>query len=293
MRVSKNLIKTFFLFLLLVSCSGPEELDLTNIENGVINFYDDIDETDNASDVNTFPTMKISTNFQDIVDEPKINAELLVIENNTEKNYKIGIEIRGSSSKMFPKKSYGIETKSSDWSEDIDVDLGGFPEEEDWILYGPYTDKSLIRNKLTFDLSNSIGFKASNTKFYNLFINEQSKGLYVLMEKIKRDKNRVDLPAIEENSIEGGYIIKIDKATGDSSCESCYNRSFSFRSNYDGNGSLSENSPVYFIYHYPKPDEITEDQKSYIQSVIDTFEKAEISHGFITPSLRESKLHQC
>ena len=178
---------------------------------------------------------------------------------------------------MFPKKSYGIETKSSDWSEDIDVDLGGFPEEEDWILYGPYTDKSLIRNKLTFDLSNSIGFKASNTKFYNLFINEQSKGLYVLMEKIKRDKNRVDLPAIEENSIEGGYIIKIDKATGDSSCESCYNRSFSFRSNYDGNGSLSENSPVYFIYHYPKPDEITEDQKSYIQSVIDTFETVLVS----------------
>ena len=166
MRVSKNPFKTFFLFLLLVSCSGPEELDLTNIENGVINFYDDIDETDNASDANTFPTMKISTNFQDIVDEPKTNAELLVIENNTEKNYKIGIEIRGSSSKMFPKKSYGIETKSSDWSEDIDVDLGGFPEEEDWILYGPYTDKSLIRNKLTFDLSNSIGFKASNTKFY-------------------------------------------------------------------------------------------------------------------------------
>ncbi|MEC7186486.1 MAG: CotH kinase family protein [Bacteroidota bacterium] len=276
-RVSKNPIKTFFLFLLLVSCSGPEELDLTNIENGVINFYDDIDETDNASDANTFPTMKISTNFQDIVDEPKINAELLVIENNTEKNYKIGIEIRGSSSKMFPKKSYGIETKSSDWSEDIDVDLGGFPEEEDWILYGPYTDKSLIRNKLTFDLSNSIGFKASNTKFYNLFINEQSKGLYILMEKIKRDKNRVDLPAIEANSIEGGYIIKIDKATGDSSCESCYNRSFSFRSNYDGNGSLSENSPVYFIYHYPKPDVITEDQKSYIQSVIDTFETVLVS----------------
>jgi hypothetical protein len=97
------------------------------------------------------------------------------------------------------------------------------------------------------------------------------------MEKIKRDKNRVDLPAIEDNSIEGGYIIKIDKATGDSSCESCYNRSFSFRSNYDGNGSLSENSSIYFIYHYPKPDEITEDQKNYIQSVIDSFETVLVS----------------
>ena len=106
MQVFKKLNIIFFLFLFLNSCSGPEELDLTNFENGVINFYDDIDETDNTSDVNIFPTMKISTNFQEIIDEPKINAELIVIENNTEKNYKIGIELRGSSSKMFPKKSW-------------------------------------------------------------------------------------------------------------------------------------------------------------------------------------------
>ena len=99
--------------------------------------------------------MMISTiSGQQIVDEPKINANLTVIENKNEINYKIGIEIRGSSSQMFPKKSYGFETKNEDWSEDVDVSLGGFPEEEDWILYGPYSDKSLIRNKLTFDLSN-------------------------------------------------------------------------------------------------------------------------------------------
>ena len=103
--------------------------------------------------------MMISTNGQQIVDEPKINANLAVIENKNETNYKIGIEIRGSSSQMFPKKSYGFETRSSDWSEDIDVNLGGFPEEEDWILYGPYSDKSLIRNKLTFDLSTQLDIK--------------------------------------------------------------------------------------------------------------------------------------
>jgi len=258
-----------------ISCQGPEELDLTNIENGVINFYDDIDDSSNAGNENLFPTMKISTNnFQEIIDDPKINADLLVIEDNVEKNYKIGIEIRGSSSKSFPKKSYGFETKTSDWSEDLDVNLGGFPEEEDWILNGPFSDKSLIRNKLTFDLSNSIGFKASNTKFYNLFINNESKGLYVLMEKIKRDKNRVDIPAINQNSVEGGYIIKIDKATGDSSCETCYDRSFSFRSNYNTFGEISDQSEIYYIYHYPKPAEITEDQKKYIQSFVDDFEAA-------------------
>ena len=159
-----------------------EKLDLSNIESEVITFYE------NETEENNFPSMMISTNGQQIVDEPKINANLAVIENKNETNYKIGIEIRGSSSQMFPKKSYGFETRSSDWSEDIDVNLGGFPEEEDWILYGPYSDKSLIRNKLTFDLSNSIGYKASKVKFYNLYINNDYKGLYVLMEKIKRNQ---------------------------------------------------------------------------------------------------------
>ena len=125
----------------------------------------------------------------------------------------------------------------------------GFPEEEDWILYGPYSDKSLIRNKLTFDLSNSIGYSASRTKFYNLFINNENKGLYVLMEKIKRDKNRVDISKLEDDSIEGGYIIKIDKPTGDGeSCSTCYDDSFSFSSRYDTNGGISDQSNIFFIY---------------------------------------------
>ena len=155
--INRFLILIFLLFT--ISCSVSDDSE-NNIESSVFSFYDELDE------VNSFPKMIISTNGQEIIDEPKINADLKVIEENTEINYKIGIETRGSSSQMFPKKSYGFETRSSDWSDDIDVELGGFPEEEDWILYGPYSDKSLIRNKLTFDLSNSIGYYASRTKFY-------------------------------------------------------------------------------------------------------------------------------
>ena len=115
--------------LLILSCNGPDDLDLVNIESEVTTFQD------NAPKENNLASMRISTIGQVIVDEPKINAELIVSENNIEANYKIGIEIRGSSSQMFPKKSYAFETKSNDWSEDLDVSLGGFPEEEDWILY--------------------------------------------------------------------------------------------------------------------------------------------------------------
>ena len=76
----------------------------------------------------------------------------------------LGIEISGSSSQMFPKKSYGFET----WDEennDLNVELLDFPKEEDWIFYAPYSDKSLIRNVLIYEMSNDIDFYASKTKF--------------------------------------------------------------------------------------------------------------------------------
>ena len=266
------------IFFITVSCHGPEKLDLTNIENEVITFYDDpVDEIN-------FPSININTNGQEIVDDPKVNAGLVVVEDKIETNYNIGIEIRGSSSQMFPKKSYGFETKTSDFSDDLDVNLGGFPEEEDWILYGPYSDKSLIRNKLTFDLSNAIGFKASNTKFYNLFINGDSKGLYILMEKIKRDSNRVDISKNNSESVDAGYIIKIDKPTSEEGgCNTCYENSFSFRSSYDTNGNQSNDSEIYFIYDYPKPDNITDDQKQFIYSTINEFETILTSDNFDDP----------
>ena len=263
----------------MISCHGPESLDLTNLENEVITFYNEP-----AEEIN-FPSMNIITdNNQEIVDDPKINAELIVVEDEIETKYNIGIEIRGSSSQSFPKKSYGFETKTSDYSDDLDVSIGGFTEEEDWILYGPYSDKSLIRNKLTFDLSNAIGFKASNTKFYNLSINGDGRGLYVLMEKIKRDSNRVDISKNNSESVDAGYIIKIDKPTGDGeSCSTCYDSSFSFRSNFDTNGNESSDSEIYFVYDYPKPKNITEDQKQFIFSIINEFESILASDNFDDP----------
>tara|TARA_B100001029_G_scaffold32105_1_gene24071 strand:+ start:173 stop:1585 length:1413 start_codon:yes stop_codon:yes gene_type:complete len=272
-RILKALVY-FILIAFILSCSGPDSED----------FEDDSAITYNSDEENAqrLPDAIISTLGEEIVDEPKINATLTLIEEDlNETNYSIGIEIRGSSSQMFDKKSYGFETRSADFNDDVDVSLGGFPEEEDWIFYGPYTDKSLIRNKLTFDLSNLIGYKASNTKFYNLTINDDFKGIYILMEKIKRDKNRVDITKHSGSSPNGGYIVKIDKPTGDGGlCGTCYDNSFSFRSNYDSNGNLSSGSEIYFVYDYPKPDDISSEQKEYIQTYINDFESNLLSDNF-------------
>lgn len=222
------------------------------------------------------PLVFINTNGQTINDDPKIYADMGIVWNGQGKrnsitdpknnyNGKIGIEIRGSSSQNFPKKSYGFETKSSSLA-DVDVSLLGMPEENDWVLYAPYTDKTMIRDVLTYTLDASLGHWSPRCRYVELFLNGSYQGLYVLMEKIKRNKNRVDIAKLltTDNSGEdltGGYIIKIDKTTGgggDGWTSDYYNK----------------NGRTFYQYDYPKAREITSAQKSYIQSYVKDMERA-------------------
>jgi spore coat protein CotH len=138
-------------------------------------------------------------------------------------------------------------------------------------------DKSLIRNVLIYNLSNQIGRYATKTKFYNLDINNQFLGVYVLMEKIKRDKNRVDISKNKAEDISGGYIIKIDKPTGDGDS---FNSDIAFMSEYTSGGVKGLNKNPVFLYEYPKNDDISNDQKQYIQNYMQGFENALASEDF-------------
>jgi hypothetical protein len=134
------------------------------------------------------PIVMINTLGQTIVNDPRIVCDMGIIYNGEgainylsdpfkEYDGKISIEIRGSSSQSFPKKSYGLETQDS-LGENSNVKLLGMPKENDWILYAPYSDKSLMRNVLTYKLGNDIGRYAPRTRFCELFINNDYKGVY-------------------------------------------------------------------------------------------------------------------
>jgi len=135
-----------------------------------------------------------------------------------------GINIRGKSSAGFAKKQYHFETWD-EYNQDKDVSILGFPADSDWILQGPYSDKTLMRNFLAYKWSNDIGRYAVRTRFIELFLNTDGRsvsindyvGVYVFMEKIKRGADRVDIAALEpsdntEPQISGGYIFKKDKS---------------------------------------------------------------------------------
>jgi len=260
-----QIIFVSFLFFLCFSCNKEG----TKIGNELI--------TPDVILAPPLPLMKIQTGNQNIVDEPKIPGSLQIYQEELLiEEHLIGIEIRGSSSQMFDKKSYGFETWD-EMGEDLNASLGGFPEEEDWILYGPYSDKSLVRNVLIYELSNNMGQYASKTKFYELEINEIFQGTYVLMEKIKRDRNRVDISKNKVEDITGGYIIKIDKPTGDGDW---YDENIAFASQYNTTGLLVDTGNINFLYEYPKADDVSDEQKKYIQDYIHLFETALISEDF-------------
>ncbi|MCY4299488.1 MAG: CotH kinase family protein [Flavobacteriaceae bacterium] len=233
-----------------------------------------------ANEIGSLPHIYIDTDGKEIVDEPKIPATFEIQKNQEviEKHF-IGIEIRGASSQFLEKKSYGFET----WDEqgkDLNVGLAGYPEEEDWILHGPYIDKTLIRNVLMYDLSNQIGRYATKTSFYDVTINSQYLGVYVLMEKIKRDKNRVDIKKVKDDDITGGYIIKIDKTNND---EIKFIGELGWKSKYTPWGVLRDEisqRDIHFLYEYPDADDIKQEQKQYIQNYFEDFEKVLMSDEF-------------
>jgi len=228
------------------------------------------------------PKVSINTNGQDIVDEPKIKAEMTIsINKEIEFLGSIGIEIRGSSSQSFPKKQFGLETRDAS-GEGIDVSILDFPDEEDWILYAPYSDKALFRNILIYDLSRDIGRYASRAKFVEVNINDNYNGLYVFMEKLKRDVNRIDINKLKEDEnsgedLTGGYILKIDKADGLN--ETLYTNQNAITSNFAPNNAINDQK-IYFNYDYPKPEKITLEQRDYITQYMHDFETALNSDQF-------------
>jgi hypothetical protein len=124
---------------------------------------------------------------------------------------------------------------------------------------------------------------ASRTAFVELTINNAYQGVYVFMEKLKRDDERIDINKLkdDENSGEdltGGYILKIDKVAGTNLGDG-YNDQNSFSSTHIP-PNASSGQKINFLYEYPDAEDITTEQKAYISSYVSDFENALAADNF-------------
>jgi hypothetical protein len=182
-------------------------------------------------------------------------------------HYDIGIKVRGQSSAKFPKPGYSVEIRDEK-GEGMDVSMLGLPPADDWVFHGPYVDKSMMRNALAHWLFRQAGHYSPRTKHFDLYINGVYRGVYVLIEKIKRGKYRVDVSKLKETDISGddvtgGYIWAFDKTgtnTGGMGNEDINKEGFKTA---DG---------LNVIMHYPKKENLQQQQQAYLKKYLEDLE---------------------
>jgi len=235
------------------------------------------------------PIISISTSGLSINDEPRIVADMGIIDNGTGNrnnvndpfnnyNGKISIETRGESSQgLFPKKSYRIETQDAAGN-NLNVALLGMPAENDWVLYAPYTDKTFMRDVLAFKMGRDMGRYAPRTRFVELVLNGIYQGIYVLIEKIKVDNNRVDIASLKPVDISGeqltgGYLLRVDKLDAN---------------DFPGwqaipAPQLSGENQITFQYYDPNGSDLMEVQRNYIRGYMYSFQSSLTTSAFGNP----------
>jgi len=237
------------------------------------------------------PIIIIETDgHQPIPDDPKIPGKMWVIyHHDGSRNYvsdtvhpqfldyegRIGIEIRGYTSQIPAKKPYTVHTVMDDDETNNNVSLLDMPEENDWVLNNLSYDATGMRDFLSYELYEKMGQYSPRRHYCEVIINGDYQGLYLLLEKIKPDKNRVNI-----EKTDGSYIIKADREDTWMDLaweEECYN--------YWGN--------VKYVYSYPKSDEISNEMKALIYNDFMAFEEevhnenTSISDGY--PSMIDVK----
>ena len=244
-----------------------------------------------ASFSSNLPILIIETFSKPIPEDPFLSSRINLLENPLGRtnitdtpivSTRAGVKKRGSSSLGFPKNNFALELWD-DRGGEKEFEMLDMAPESDWILYGPYTDKTLMRDYLTYDWSNQMGRWAVKCRFIEVFLNQSGTkidaadywGVYVFMEKIKRDDNRVDIKKLyasqkEAPEITGGYIMKNDRLDpGDS-------------------GMLTKRG-LRLAWVYPKEREATLEQRNYLKGFLDEFETALYGNSFADPNVGYAK----
>ena len=105
---------------------------------------------------------------------------------------------RGNSTWGHPKKPY--QMKLSDKSEFL-----GMPENKKWLFLAEYSDKTMIRNTISFEMGyiSNLDWTPEST-FAEVYLNNEYNGTYNITQKVEEGDDRVVLG-------DTGYLLEIDQ----------------------------------------------------------------------------------
>jgi hypothetical protein len=122
---------------------------------------------------------------------------------------------RGNSSRWFTKGNFLLKTvKDGDPLDDRRMELLGMNSGKEWALHGPFLDKTLMRNYMCMNLSAEVmGTWTPDSRFCELILDGEYQGVYLLMETIDVDPNRLNLREYEPGDPVFSYLVRIEPYT--------------------------------------------------------------------------------
>ena len=226
---------------------------------GELEFYGHagIGDESNLARLTNLPTVSIHTknNVEPYDKEHNINALITIVneQGNKVQTDSGTVRLRGNSSIKFPKKPYRIKFNKKRKVLDAPA------KAKKWTLINNYGDKTLMRNLLAFELSRCLNMPYTPySKSVDVVLNGEYKGNYQLCDHIDVKKNRVELDTLADKSGDQNSTAFLMEVDARASTEKCWFKS-------------EKGTPV--TIHYPDGDEITPQQKSYIEDCFNALEK--------------------
>lgn len=241
------------------------------------------------------PIVFINTLGHEIDRENRVSAYMKIVNNPDGMNYGdtiahpaqptdyegyIGIKYRGNSSFTYSaKKPYSIRLLTDSYENNgakRKVPLLGMGSDNDWCLLAPYNDRSLIRNTLSLSLAVGYLEYVPKTRFCELILDGIYYGVHSLTERVRIGGGRLDIknPGQSGDKLTGGYIVCIDRNDEPLTHASKYHPTNSA-------GEVFTDKTIWMQYTDPSCDDITEEQRAYIDGRFDDFEDALASDDFM------------
>lgn len=225
-------------------------------------------------DSTNLPIILINTNGCLISRQDYITARMTIIDNGESKpnyadttaypnqvfdyNSYIALRFRGYSTFLSSdKKPYAIRSIDKPLEEGgmkKKCKLLGMRKGKKWALLAPYSDRSMIRDALAFELARGYMDFVPQTCFCEVVLNGVYMGVHILSEQITADRLKIGKPNHNGNDVTGGYLLEIDKR-------------------YKNADTAEGRLPDSLILNSPKKENLTPEQKQYVLSVWNTLDK--------------------
>jgi len=225
----------------------------------------------------------IDENGHRIQNNTLIGATIEYFDNETENNHltdtatfseRALIRGRGATSREFDKLGYLLKFKEEDMITNKKVSISGMTADSEWVLHGPFWDKTLIRNYLCYNLAGEIMDYAPNVRFCEAFLNGEYIGLYLIVEKIEYNEDgRINIEKANPDMDETAYIVQVDRQINDPLASITTFSTYSYITVNNG-----EDRGFYQIV-YPGIT-LTEGQKEFIENDISQFERTLYSYDY-------------